>query len=50
MWLFFDCISAAINRINDENVYIIAGALSGFVVQLIIVAVLEARLSRHDRE
>lgn len=50
MWLFFDYLSTAIHRINDENVYIIAGALSGFVVQLIIVAVLEARLSWRGKE
>jgi len=50
MWLFFDFLSTAIHRFNDENVSIIAGALSGFVVQLIIIAVLEARWSRREKE
>lgn len=49
MWFFLEYVSATLHKIECKSACIIAGALFGFFIQLILVVFLDARLNRNDR-
>lgn len=50
MWFFLEYVSATLHKIDYKSACIIAGALLGFFIQLILVVFLDARLNRNDRK
>lgn len=50
MWTFLECISSAVYKIDRIDACIIAGAIFGFFIQLVIIALWEASSNRSKRE
>jgi|UPI0002E2D3FC hypothetical protein len=50
MWFFLEYVSATLQKIDYKSAWIIAGAIFGFFIQLIIVVFLDARLNRNERK
>lgn len=50
MWAFLECVSSAFHKINEINACIIAGAIFGFFIQLVIIALWEANSNRVKRK
>ncbi|WP_336653578.1 hypothetical protein [Leclercia adecarboxylata] len=50
MLAFFECVSSAVHIIDGQNACIIAGAIFGFLIELVIIVFWEASLNRVKRK
>ena len=50
MLAFFECVCSAVHKIDGQNACIIAGAIFGFLIELVIIAIWEANSNRVKRK
>lgn len=50
MWLFLDYVSYAFHKIDEQNAYIIAGAVLGFFIQVVIIILWDSKLNYDSKK